>query len=63
MYTSTIIIIVVILLFLVGNDPLLKLFQNVGFNFWTSEIFIGIIILIAVYLIYKLVLKKIFSKK
>lgn len=63
MYTSTIIIVIAILLFMLGNDPLLKIFQSLGLNFWTSEIFIGIIILILIILIYKFILKKIFTKK
>ncbi|KRK63864.1 hypothetical protein FC72_GL001103 [Companilactobacillus tucceti DSM 20183] len=63
MYTSTIVIIIAILLFMVSNNFLLSTFQNLGLNFWASEVIIGIIILLVVFLIYKFILKKIFDKK
>lgn len=63
MYTSTIVIIITILLFMLGNEWLLEIFQSFGLNFWASEIFIAVGILIVIILLYKFVLKKVFSKK
>jgi len=53
-------IIIAILLIVLGNNPLLKLFQRTfGWNFVSSEVIIGIILIVLVFLIHKFILKKI----
>ena len=64
MNKSTIYIIITILLFLVINDPLLKLFSNsFNSNFWFSEVIIAIIVVLLVLAIRWILNKTIFRNK
>lgn len=56
-------IILFLLLISVLNDPLLKMFQNLNLDFITSEILIGLILILILWLIHKLVLRKYILKK
>lgn len=56
-------IILFLLLISVLNNPLLKMFQVLNLNFIISEILIGLILLIILWLIHKFVLRKYIFKK
>ncbi|GEO79049.1 hypothetical protein FD29_GL000559 [Companilactobacillus mindensis DSM 14500] len=56
-------IILFLLLISILNDPLLKMFQNLNLDFITSEILIGLILILILWLIHKLVLRKYIFKK
>lgn len=60
-YTADIIIL--LLLISIFNNPLLNIFQAFGWQFLASEIFIGIILIVLLFLIYKYVLSKYIFKK
>ncbi len=52
-------IIIAIMLIAIGNNPILRLLQSTGLDFLTSEIIIGLIVIVLVFLIHKFILKKI----
>jgi len=56
-------IILFLLLISVFNNPILSVFQALGWNFIISEIIIGIILLIILFIIHKFVLRKYIFKK
>jgi hypothetical protein len=60
-YTADIILF--LLLISVLNNPLLNIFQAIGFNFLASEIIIGAILIVLLLLIHKYVLRKYIFKK
>lgn len=56
-------IILLLLLISIFNNPLLNIFQAVGWNFLFSEIVIGVILIVAIILIHKYILRKYIFKK
>ncbi|WP_119326508.1 hypothetical protein [Companilactobacillus musae] len=60
-YTADIILF--LLLISIFNDPLLNIVQALGLSFLTSEIIIGIILIVLLLLIHKYVLRKYIFKK
>lgn len=61
-YTADIILL--LLLISVFNNPLLNVFQAIGWNFLFSETVIGIILVYILFILHKFVLRKyIFKKK
>lgn len=60
-YTADIILF--LLLISIFNDPLLNIVQALGVSFLTSEIIIGIILIVLLLLIHKYVLRKYIFKK
>lgn len=56
-------IILLLLLISIFNNPLLNIFQAVGWNFIFSETVIGIILIVVMLLIHKYVLRKYIFKK
>ncbi|MQS76454.1 hypothetical protein [Companilactobacillus halodurans] len=56
-------IILLLLLISIFNNPLLNIFQALGWNLIFSEVVIGIILIILLILIHKFILRKYIFKK
>lgn len=64
MNKSTVYISITVILFLVINDPILKLLVNIfDFNFWINELIIAVLVVILMFLISKLLNKTLFRNK
>lgn len=64
MNRTTLYIIITIILFLILNDPILKVFANAfNLNFWVSEIIIAVIVVIIMIIIVKILNRTIFKNK
>ncbi|PMD72181.1 hypothetical protein [Companilactobacillus nuruki] len=56
-------IILFLLLISIFNNPLLNIFQALGWNFIFSEVLIGLILLLILFIIHKYILRKYVFKK
>lgn len=56
-------IILFLLLISIFNNPLLNIFQTLGWNFIFSEALIGLILLLMLFIIHKCILRKYVFKK